>query len=497
MVDRTAILAIDQGTTSSRAIVFDAGGAILASAQEELPQIYPAEGWVEHDPEEVWRTSLESARGAIAEAEAKGVSVAALGLTNQRETAIVWERASGRPLMNAIVWQDRRTAETCRRLAADGAEPLVRERTGLVVDPYFSATKFAWIFDHVDGARARAERGELAAGTVDSWLLWKLTNGAVHATDATNASRTSLFNIHSGAWDAELLKLFNVPAGVLPEVRGSADDYGTTATGLFNRPLPILGVAGDQQAAAVGQACFHPGEAKCTFGTGCFALVHTGDVVAQSKNKLLSTVAARIGDNTTYAIEGSIFIAGAAVQWMRDGLGVIAASAETAGRAARAAADSQVVMVPAFAGMGAPHWEPGARAAVFGMSRATGPDELARAALEGVVHQTDDLLAAMAADGFPVTTLRIDGGMAANDWFSQSLADILGVAVERPPVLETTALGAARLAGLQLGVYERLDTIAAAAPERRFEPRLDEAERAGRRSRWRACVEAVLAVARS
>ncbi len=489
-----AILAIDQGTTSSRAIVFDAAGEIISLAQEALPQIYPADGWVEHDPEAIWTTTLATARAAFAEAEAKGFRVAALGLTNQRETAVLWERTTGAPLHNAIVWQDRRTAETCARLKSDGAEAMVREKTGLLVDPYFSATKFAWLLDTVDGARARAGRGELAAGTVDSYLIHRLTGGRTHASDVTNASRTSLFNIRTMSWDAELSRLFDVPLELLPEARDCAADFGETDAELFGRPIPILGVAGDQQAAAIGQSCFAPGAAKCTFGTGCFAILNTGTEIARSANRLLSTVCYKIGDDLAYAVEGSIFIAGAAVQWMRDGLGLIAASAETAERAARAAADSQVVMVPAFTGMGAPHWEPGARAAVFGMTRATGPDELARAALEGVVHQTDDLMRAMAEDGFPVSALRIDGGMAANDWFAQSLADILETPVDRPHVLETTALGAARLAGLKAGLHDSLADLAEAPVERRFTPAMSSDDRESRKRRWRACVAAVLAV---
>ncbi|MEE4212309.1 MAG: glycerol kinase, partial [Parvularcula sp.] len=432
----------------------------------------------------------------LSEAERKGADLLGLGITNQRETIVLWERATGRPLHNAIVWQDRRTAAECRRLVAEGHEALVRERAGLVIDPYFSATKLAWLLDHVEDGRVRAEKGELCAGTVDSFLLYRLTGGKVHATDATNACRTSLFGLEAQDWDDELLELFGVPREILPEVMDSADRFGETAPSLFGRSLPILSVVGDQQGASVGQACFAPGDVKSTYGTGCFVLVNTGDTITRSDNRLLSTVAYRVNGKPTYAVEGSIFIAGAAVQWLRDEVHLLKNAAETAERAARAKADADVVMVPAFTGMGAPHWSPDARAAVFGMSRSTGPDELARAALEGVVYQTCDLLQAMKEDGLPVQALSVDGGMAANDWFVQRLSDLLGLPVERPRVLETTALGAARLAFLTLGVHSCLADIAAMSKaDRTFKPAMEEEERASRLRRWRACVQAVLDVA--
>jgi len=491
-----AILSLDQGTTSSRAIAFSREGRILAQAQQAFPQLYPAEDRVEHDPEAIWQTMLATARAALADAEGAGHRTVGIGITNQRETVLLWDRATGAPLYNAIVWQDRRTAATCARLRAEGHAGLISEKTGLVIDPYFSATKLAWLLDNIPGARARAERGELAAGTVDSFLIWRLTGGRVHATDATNASRTSLFDIGTQCWDEDLLSLFNVPRACLPEVKDSAADFGTTDLDLFGRALPISGVAGDQQAAAIGQACFTPGSLKATYGTGCFVLVNTGSNIARSAHQLLSTLAYRLNGEPTYAVEGSIFIAGAAVQWLRDEVGLLATSQETAERAARARDDAQVIMVPAFTGMGAPHWSPNARAAVFGMTRGTGPDELARAALEGVVYQTHDLFAAMQADGLALSELRVDGGMAANDWFVQRLADILGRDVLRPPVLETTALGAACLAGLQTGIYSGLDEIAALARSaERFTPGMDTHDRAIRLKRWQACVRAVLSVA--
>jgi glycerol kinase len=491
-----AILSLDQGTTSSRAIVFSRDRRILAEAQESFEQLYPAEDRVEHDPEAIWQTTLACARAAFSRAEADGQTVAAIGITNQRETVLVWDRATGAPLHNAIVWQDRRTAATCARLRADGHAGLVSEKTGLVIDPYFSATKLAWLLDHVPGARDRAARGELAAGTVDTFLVWRLTGGRVHATDATNASRTSLFNIATQDWDEALLELFDVPRSLLPEVKDSAADFGATEAGLLGRAIPIAGVAGDQQAAAIGQACFTPGSLKATYGTGCFVLVNTGADIARSAHQLLSTVAYRLDGQPTYAVEGSIFIAGAAVQWLRDEVGLLTTSQETAQRAARARDDAKVIMVPAFTGMGAPHWSPNARAAVFGMTRGTGPDELARAALEGVVYQTHDLFAAMQADGLALSELRVDGGMAANDWFVQRLADILARDVLRPPVLETTALGAATLAGLQTGLYGGLDEISdLAITAEPFRPAMDFGERSGRLKRWQACVHAVLSVA--
>lgn len=491
-----AILAIDQGTTSSRAIVFSKNGEALASAQEEFPQIYPGEGMVEHDPLAIWESVLRTAQSALEQAANDGHQTLGIGITNQRETIIVWNRATGEPIHNAIVWQDRRTSEECRQLKEQGHEALVQERAGLLLDPYFSASKLAWVLDHVDGARTAAEAGELAAGTVDSWLLWKLTGGQVHATDATNACRTCLFNLETQDWDDDLLELFRVPRAVLPQVEDSAHTYGTTAEGLFPSSIPILSLVGDQQGATIGQACFDKGDIKSTYGTGCFVLVNTGSEIKRSENRLLSTVAYRIGGEPTFAVEGSIFIAGAAVQWLRDEMRLLKNAQETAERAERAQADANVIMVPAFAGMGAPYWSPDARAAVFGMTRATGPDEMARAALEGVVYQTQDLIAAMQADGLDCAAISVDGGMAANDWFVQRLSDILDLPVDRPKVLETTALGAAYLAFLQAGVFNNLSEVAQnVARDRRFEPAMGADERADRLKRWQACVAAVLAVA--
>ncbi len=491
-----AILAIDQGTTSSRTIAFSVRGEILASAQEEFPQIYPAEGHVEHDPEAIWSTVLTTAKAALEEAEAKGHTIVGIGITNQRETVVLWDRATGEPLHNAIVWQDRRTADACQALFDAGHEPLVTERSGLLLDPYFSASKIAWLLDHVEGARTRAEAGELAVGTIDSWLLWNLTGGEVHATDATNACRTSLFGLAAQDWDDDLLELFNVPRALLPEVRDSAADFGATPSDLLGRSLPILSMVGDQQGAAVGQACFEPGQMKSTYGTGCFIVVNTGREIKKSAHRLLTTVAYRVNGEPTFAVEGSIFIAGAAVQWLRDEMGLLASASETAKRAERAQPDAEVIMVPAFTGMGAPYWSPHARAAVFGMTRSTGPDELARAALEGVVYQTHDLLQAIEADGLTTERLSVDGGMAANDWFVQRLADIAGVDVERPKVLETTALGAAYLAFLQAGHFSSLHDVASQqAKDRQFTPGMEDGERQKRLGLWRRCVDAVLAVA--
>ncbi len=474
MAEKAAcILAIDQGTTSTRAILFDAAGVPRATAQTEIAQHYPAEGWVEHDPEEIWATTLRVSRQAL---DAAGDdAVAAIGITNQRETAILWDRATGNPVYPAIVWQDRRTADTCRRLVAEGHETMVTALSGLVIDPYFSASKVAWILDHVEGARDRARRGELAFGTVDSFLLWRLTGGKVHATDATNASRTSLYNIHANRWDDELLELFGVPREVLPEVRDCAADFGTSEPALLGRPIAITGMAGDQQAAAIGQVCFEPGMIKSTYGTGCFVIVNTGEKAIASGNRLLTTIAYRLDGRTSYAIEGSIFIAGAAVQWLRDGLGIIAEAAETEALARSLTDNKGVYMVPAFTGLGAPHWEPSARAAISGLTLGSGAAELSRAALEAVCYQTRDLLRAMAEDGVRPLELRVDGGMVGNDWLMQFLADILGIAVDRPAVSETTALGAAYLAGRQAGLYESLDDVAGRwRRQARFEPRIDE-----------------------
>jgi glycerol kinase len=472
--DPPFILAIDQGTTSTRAILFDSTGASVASHAIELRQIYPDNGWVEHDAEEIWHATVSCCRIV-----AKGVTpadIAAIGITNQRETAVLWDRKTGQPLHNAIVWQDRRTAERCRALKAEGREPEVTKRTGLVLDPYFSATKVQWLLDHIPGARTRAENGELAFGTIDSWLIYKLTGGRVHATDVTNASRTLLFNLRELAWDDTLLKLFAIPRAILPDVRDSAGDFGETDKDFLGAPVPIMGVAGDQQAATFGQACFAPGDVKSTYGTGCFALVNTGAGVPVSNNRLLSTVAYRAGGKTAYAIEGSIFVAGAVVQWLRDAVGVIHESHEIEALARTAKSAEGLYFVPAFTGLGAPYWDPDARGAILGLTRDMGAAEIARAALDAVCFQTRDLLDAMAADmraaglGQP-KALKVDGGMVRNDWFCQRLADLTGLAVERPRVTETTALGAAYLAGLAAGVFASFDDIARAwALDRRFEP---------------------------
>ena len=488
MVD--AVLAIDQGTTSTRAIVFDVDGRVLAKAQRELSQHFPADGWVEHDPEEIWTAALDVARRALAATEAR---VADIGITNQRETTILWDRATGSPIHNAIVWQDRRTAPLCRRLIDSGHEALVTARTGLLLDPYFSASKIAWLLDTVPGARERAERGELAFGTVDCFLLWRFTGGTVHATDATNAARTLLYDIHAQRWDPDLLDLFAVPAALLPAVKDNAADFGTTAPGLLPTRLPIGGMAGDQQAATVGQACFAPGMVKSTYGTGCFMLLNTGAAPVASRHRLLTTLAWRLEGRPTYALEGSIFVAGAAVQWLRDGLRLIESAGETEALAAGLGSTGGVYLVPAFTGLGAPWWDPDARGAILGLTRATGIAEIVRAALEAVCYQTADLLAAMEADsGAPIGALRVDGGMAANSWLMRFLADLLGVPVERPLVTETTALGAAFLAGLQVGLFDSLDTLAANwSPDARFDPTLAPERRAALMAGWRRALDRV------
>jgi glycerol kinase len=494
----TDILAIDQGTTSSRAIVFARDLSLRGLGQIELPQHFPASGWVEHDPEDIWRTTIESARLALARAGAQAARIAALGVTNQRETCLVWDRRDGRILNRAIVWQDRRTAEACQRLKADGVEPMVTARTGLLLDPYFSATKLAWLLDHVDGARALADAGHLAFGTVDTFLIWRLTGGRVHATDATNASRTMLFDIARGTWDSELLRLFRLPGSILPEVRNSADDYGTTDPAHFGAAIPIRGVAGDQQAATIGQACFAPGMMKSTYGTGCFALLNTGETAVPSRNRLLTTIAYQLQGRRTYALEGSIFIAGAAVQWLRDGLKLIDSAPRATELADAAGPDRGVTMVPAFVGLGAPYWNAEARGALFGLTRATGPADLARAALEAVAHQTADLIEAMRRDWQDTarTVLRVDGGMVASDWTMQFLADVLEAPVDRPAVLETTALGAAWLAGMQAGVWPGMADYASLwRLDRRFVPAMGQEERARRRARWRRAVAATIAFA--
>jgi glycerol kinase len=486
------VLAIDQGTTSTRAILFDSDARAVAVAQRELAQHYPARGWVEHEPEQIWNDTLTVVREALGSVEPG--RVAALGITNQRETAVIWDRATNRPIHNAIVWQDRRTAERCAALREDGHEPAIAARTGLLLDPYFSATKIAWLLDHVEGARAAAAGGRLAFGTVDSFLLWRLSGGRVHATDATNASRTMLLDIHRGSWDAELCRLFDVPEALLPEVRDCAGDFGTTDH--FGGPIRILGIAGDQQAAMVGQGCFAPGMVKSTYGTGCFALINTADHPVASKNRLLTTIAYQLGGRRTYALEGAIFIAGAAVQWLRDALKVIGTAPDVNALAAAADPAEQVYLVPAFVGLGAPWWDANARGALYGLTRKSGVAELARATLEAVGYQTRDLLEAMRAD-WPAagtdTVLRVDGGMAASDLTMQFVADILAAPVDRPAVMETTALGAAYLAGYAAGVCPDLPGFAAKwRCERRFEPQMDADTRERKWAGWRDAVARTL-----
>ena len=492
------ILALDQGTTSSRSIVFDGTMKIVAIAQEEFVQHYPASGWVEHDPSDLWATTAATARAAIEKAGLHATDIAAIGITNQRETTLVWDRKTGKPIHNAIVWQDRRTADFCARLRADGHEPMITARTGLLADPYFSATKLKYILDKVDGARARARKGELVFGTVDTWLIWNLTGGRVHATDATNAARTMLYDIHKGRWSQTICDLFNIPHEMLPEVRDCAADFGATRADLFGREIPILGVAGDQQAATIGQACFTPGMLKSTYGTGCFAVLNTGETPVTSTNKLLTTIAYQLDGKPTYALEGSIFIAGAVVQWLRDGLKVIRAAPETQALADTADPSQDLILVPAFVGLGAPYWKPEVRGAVFGLTRNSGPAEFARAALESVGYQTRDLLEAMQADWVregTQPTLRVDGGMAANDYAMQFLSDIIGAPVDRPQVLETTALGAAWLAGQRAGVWPGMEDFAKGwAIERQFTAQMDEVQRSSRTARWRRAINAVLEV---
>ncbi len=490
------VLAIDQGTTSSRAIVFDGAHLPVATAQQEFTQHFPRSGWVEHDPEDIWRSTIATCRAAIAKAGISASAIAAIGITNQRETTVIWDRETGKPLYRAIVWQDRRTAALCAELKKAGHEATVSARTGLLLDPYFSATKAAWILDNVEGARAAAERGRLAFGTIDTFLLWRLSGGKIHATDATNASRTMLYDIHQGRWSGEMCDLLNVPMSILPEVMDSAADFGETAAELFDGPIVIGGIAGDQQAATVGQACFQPGMMKSTYGTGCFALLNTGQTAVASTNRLLTTIAYQLDGQPTYALEGSIFIAGAAVQWLRDGLKIIDDAAQSGDLAAQADDSQEIYMVPAFVGLGAPYWDAEARGALFGITRATGPAEFARAALESVGFQTRDLLEAMQGDWSNAgsdTVLRVDGGMSASDWTMQFLADILGAPVDRPQALETTALGAAYLAGMQRDVYPGLEGFAETwALERRFTAKLDSAVRDLRYAGWKDAVRRTL-----
>lgn len=489
------LLAIDQGTTSTRAILFDTAMQPLASHAVALRQIYPADGWVEHDPEEIWQAVLACCRVA-----AKGVSpseIAAIGVTNQRETTVLWDRTSGKAVHNAIVWQDRRTAEACRVLKEKGLEPFIMARTGLVIDPYFSATKLVWLLDHIEGARERGAQGELAFGTIDAWLIFRLTGGRVHSTDVTNASRTMLMNLNNCAWDEELLGLFSVPPRLMPEIRDCAGEFGFVSDDILGRRIPITGVAGDQQAALFGQGCFAPGEVKATFGTGCFALVNTGTTAPVSRNRLVATAAYRVNGATSYAIEGSIFVAGSVVQWLRDALGVIRTSAEIEALAARARAARGLYFVPAFTGLGAPYWDPAARGAILGLAHDTGAAEIARAALDAVCFQTRDLIEAMArdleaADLHPPSVMKVDGGMVQNDAFCRRLADLTGLAVARPQVTETTALGAACLAGLGCGVFANLSEVSASwRLDREFDPTLGSDARDSLYEGWRDAVARV------
>ena len=489
------ILAIDQGTTSTRALIFDGDMKIVASAQQEFEQHFPKSGWVEHQPEDIWQTTLTTCREAIAKAGIEASQVNAIGITNQRETTVVWDRTTGKPIHRAIVWQDRRTADTCNRLKVEGHEPLFTDKTGLLLDPYFSGTKIAWLLNNIPGAREAAPSGQLAFGTIDTYLLWCLTGGKVHATDATNASRTLLYNIKTGAWDDDLLKLLNVPRALLPEVRDSAADFGTSSPEILGAAIPISGIAGDQQAATVGQACFSPGMMKSTYGTGCFALLNTGTERIASSNRLLTTIAYQIDGTPTYALEGSIFVAGAAVQWLRDGLKIINDAVQSGVLAASSDPNENVYLVPAFVGLGAPYWDAECRGAMFGLTRNTGPAEVAKAALESVAYQTRDLLDAMKQDWNTgsSTVLRVDGGMVASEWTMQRLADILNAPVDRPTNLETTAQGAAYLAGRQIGGYPDLAEFASKwTLEKRFEPTMDGEQREQKYAGWRDAVRRTL-----
>ncbi|MFO7245393.1 MAG: glycerol kinase GlpK [Thermaerobacter sp.] len=485
------VLALDQGTTSSRAILFDHGGRVVAVKNQEFRQIYPRPGWVEHDPYDIWHSQLQVAREVMQMAGVGPGDIAAIGITNQRETTLVWDRATGDPLHNAIVWQDRRTADLCGRIKDQGQEALFREKTGLVVDPYFSGTKIAWLLDNVPGLRARAERGEVAFGTVDTWLIWKLTGGRVHATDYSNASRTLIFNIHTCDWDDELLGILGIPRAMLPEARPSSGVYGETDPAVLDGAIPIAGVAGDQQAALFGQACFSPGMAKNTYGTGCFMLMNTGRRAVPSQKGLLTTIAWGVDGTVEYALEGSIFIAGAVVQWLRDELKIIQHAAETEPLARSVSDTGGVYLVPAFVGLGAPYWDPYARGTIVGITRGTGRAHLARAALESIAYQTRDVLDAMQADsGIRLEALRVDGGAVVNDFLMQFQADVLGVPVDRPVVNETTALGAAYLAGLAVGFWESREQIQQLwQRDRRFEPQMDEATRQALYGGWQRAVE--------
>ncbi len=493
MADLRTIIAIDQGTTSSRAILFDEAGSILAQRSTEFPQHFPADGWVEHDPEDIWQTTIDVTTAMVAEARSRGSMPIAIGITNQRETAVIWDRTTGKPIHNAIVWQDRRTANICAVMKNAGKEDMVTEKTGLLLDPYFTATKFAWILDRVEGARDRAAAGELCFGTVDSFLIWRLTGGRMHVTDATNASRTSLYNIHENDWDDDLLALFDVPRTGLPLVMDCAAEFGICDVGLFDAELPIRGVAGDQQAAAIGQGCFTPGALKSTYGTGCFVIINTGGEPVASKNKLLTTIGYRLDGETTYALEGSIFVSGAIVQWLRDGLKIIASAGETEAIAKAQGTNNGTYMVPALTGLGAPHWAPNARGAVYGITRDTGPGDFVRAALESVAYQTNDLLNSIVGDGIPVSVVRVDGGMTENDWLMQFLADIIGVTVDRPVVRETTALGTAMLALMQSDPSITLDDLTKRwQREASFAPTMDPDLRSSLIEGWKLAMKRTL-----
>jgi glycerol kinase len=493
VVSRPALLAIDQGTSSSRAIAFTPAGELVALEQQSFEQLYPASGWVEHDPEVIWATVIATARATLQRLRAKDLAAVAIGLTNQRETTVVWNRQTGMPLYNAIVWQDRRTAERCQALARAGHEAALIEKTGLRLDPYFSATKLAWILDHVDGARAAARAGDIAFGTIDSFLIWRLTQGQLHVTDATNASRTALFDIRHGRWDPALCALFDVPMSCLPEVRDSAGDFGVAARAILGEALPIRAVVGDQQAALVGQAGLTPGSVKSTYGTGAFLVLNTGGQLVRSANRLLSTIAYQLEGRITYALEGSILSAGSTIQWLREGLGLFAQAAEVEALARSVSDSGGVYLVPAFTGLGAPHWDPDARGAIVGLTRATGAAHIARAGLDSVVYQTGELLDAMAADGVAPALLKVDGGMAQNAFFLQRLADILGLPILRPKMAESTAFGAACLAGLGHGLYSSLQQLESLwQPDVRCEPRLDAEARAQQVAGWRQAVQRVL-----
>ncbi|MFY2822606.1 glycerol kinase GlpK [Ruegeria sp. MALMAid1280] len=491
------VLAVDQGTTSTRAIIFDETLKVVATSQDEFDQHFPQSGWVEHVPDDLWASSAGTCRAVIERAGVDPKDIVSIGITNQRETTIVWDKATGQPIYNAIVWQDRRTSNYCEQLRAAGHSDMFADRTGLLIDPYFSSTKLKWILDHVDGARERARRGELLFGTVDTFLIWKLTGGKVHATDATNAARTMLYDIRKGRWSSTICALFDIPMEMLPEVKDSAADFGLSRADLFGREIPICGVAGDQQAATLGQACFEPGMLKATYGTGCFALLNTGNTPVQSKNRLLTTIAYQLNGQPTYALEGSIFIAGAVVQWLRDGLRIIHEASETQALAEKADPTQNVVLVPAFTGLGAPYWKPDCRGSVFGLTRNSGPNELAKAALESVAFQTRDLLEAMTSDiGAKVdnAVLRVDGGMSASDWAMQFLADIIDGPVDRPQILETTALGVAWLAGMHVGAMpEREEFAKHWALEREFVPLMDQKTRARKYGAWKRAVDCTLA----